>query len=278
MKVVFAPTVPPPEGAVVANQAGYTGDTIYLSQDGHYIGDDGFVVPKNFIEFYGRFPNMVRNWVKKRLSTQPDNEVEDWTQDLLIHLQSLPEDSKHRDAGKTDLVQVFDPFRQYGASERRFRHFLNVCLMRKFLTVGSKFSRNPLSRMDNVSLSAAEQDEFIMQSGGVDEYVYKNSTELSLGTDKEFKAQDDQMFTGEFIDFVVDRDPEVAPLLTAVLRSGGSFADTRRFWCSTCDRLATEKEVQSGLHSGHQLGIDQKEFNRFRGRLKELAGQFVREE
>jgi hypothetical protein len=31
--------------------------------DGHYVGHDGFVVPKNFDEFHERFPQYVRNWV-----------------------------------------------------------------------------------------------------------------------------------------------------------------------------------------------------------------------
>ena len=29
--------------------------------DGQYIGHDGFVVPKNFDEFYERFPEYIRN-------------------------------------------------------------------------------------------------------------------------------------------------------------------------------------------------------------------------
>jgi hypothetical protein len=33
--------------------------------------------------------------------------------------------------------------------------------------------------------------------------------------------------------------------------------------------------VDSGKHLGHGLGIEQRQFNRFRSRLKELAVRFV---
>ena len=279
--MAFAPIVPPPEGAVAAAQGGYKGDRFYVSADGHFVGDDGFVVPKDFTEFYARFPKHIHNWVKKRMYTgTSEDEVEDWTQDLLIHLQFLPEESKHRKGGKADVVQTFDPFRQYGASQRRFLSYINFCLMNKFRTVGSKFSRNPLSRADNISLSGSEMDDAKAAHVSMDsteEFVYQHSTQLSKASQKGFKAQDDQMFTGEFLEFVRKKEPEVAPLLHAVWSAGGSFADTRRFWCVTCSRLSNLLEVQSGIHTGHQLGIEQRQFNRFRGRLKELAGKFVRE-
>ena len=265
---------------MVAAQDGYTGDRFYASTDGHYVGDDGFVVPKDFTEFYARFPHHIHNWAKKRMYGGSEDEVEDWSHDLLIHLQSLPKESKHREDGKTDVIQTFDPFRQYGASQRRFLSYINFCLMNKFRTVGSKFSRNPLSRADNISLSGNEADEAKMGHDRMDsteEFVYQHSTQLSKASEKGFKTQDDRMFTGEFLEFVYKKEPEVAPLLHAVWEAGGSFADTRRFWCVTCKRLSNLLEVQSGAHTGHQLGIEQRQFNRFRGRLKELAGKFVRE-
>src|SRR5467141_2386227 len=63
--------------------------------DGRYIGHDGFVVPRNFDEF----PEYVRNWFKRHADrATPKEDVEDWTQDLLIHLRYLPTASKHREA------------------------------------------------------------------------------------------------------------------------------------------------------------------------------------
>src|SRR6516225_4398094 len=85
--------------------------------DGRYVGHDGFVVPRDFDEFYERFPQHVRNWVGRHVDrSTPKQDVEDWTQDLLIHLQYLPANSKHRAAGKQDIVETFDPVRHHGAN------------------------------------------------------------------------------------------------------------------------------------------------------------------
>jgi len=89
--------------------------------DGRYVGHDGFVAPRDFAEFYERFPQHVRNWVARHVDrSTPKQDVEDWTQDLLIHLHCLPPNSKHRESGKQDVVQTFDPIKQYGASRARF--------------------------------------------------------------------------------------------------------------------------------------------------------------
>ncbi len=57
----------------------------FTIKDGHYVGSDRFVVPRDFDEFYQRFPDYVRNWVSKHVRTSaPKEDVEDWTHDLLI--------------------------------------------------------------------------------------------------------------------------------------------------------------------------------------------------
>lgn len=44
----------------------------------HYVGHDGFVVPKDFDEFHDRFPQQVCHWVNRHVdrSTQKED-VED---------------------------------------------------------------------------------------------------------------------------------------------------------------------------------------------------------
>jgi hypothetical protein len=63
----------------------------------------------------------IPNWVKRhadRLALKDD--LEDWTQDLVIHMRYLPRTSKHREAGREDIVQTFDPAKHHGASQPRF--------------------------------------------------------------------------------------------------------------------------------------------------------------
>jgi hypothetical protein len=145
----------------------YPGDKFHISADGHYVSDlDGFSVPKNFMEFYTAYPLYVRRWASKWLhKTDPnDEDVRDWEQELLLYLHYLPETSKARQPnyrhpnGCTDVIQCFDPYRQYGASERRFRNYLNICLHNRSLTMMGKMKKNPAYRKDNLPFSVIADD------------------------------------------------------------------------------------------------------------------------
>jgi hypothetical protein len=74
----------------------YKADSFTI-RDGRYVGHDGFIVPRDFEEFHERFPHYVHSWVNRHADrTAPKEDLEDWAQDLLIHLQHLPATSKHR--------------------------------------------------------------------------------------------------------------------------------------------------------------------------------------
>lgn len=108
----------------------------FTIKDGRSVGSDGFVVPKDFAEFHERFPDYVHRWVSKHAATSASQgDIEDWTQDLLIHLSRLPLTSKYREAGKEDIVATFDPLRHYGANEARFCNYINLCLANQFRTM-----------------------------------------------------------------------------------------------------------------------------------------------
>lgn len=113
-----------------------------LAEDGHYAGDDGFVVPRNFDEFYERYPKYVVNWVKNRLNRyEVDEDVEDYTQELLINLKYLPARSFNRgEAHKTchDVIEAFDPNEEGGATELIFRKYLNTVVAQAFNVVQAK--------------------------------------------------------------------------------------------------------------------------------------------
>jgi hypothetical protein len=113
-----------------------------VTEDGHFVGDDGFVVPRNFDEFYERYPKHVLNWAKRRINHfQVDEVVEDWAQDLLIYLKFSPARSFNR--GETDkpcrgVIEAFDPSKQGGASELSFRKYLNAVLADMFNAIAAK--------------------------------------------------------------------------------------------------------------------------------------------
>jgi hypothetical protein len=114
----------------------HTNGQFSVSKDGHYIGDDGFVVPRNFDEFYKRFPKYILNWTRKRLNSfTVDQDVEDWAQDLLIHMKFLPAGSKHGLSGANgrelrciDVIEMFNPHEAGGASEPIFRKYITAHL------------------------------------------------------------------------------------------------------------------------------------------------------
>jgi len=236
----------------------YTGDPFTVSADGHYIGDDGFVVPANFDEFYRRYPKYVLNWVKKRLNRfSVDEDVEDWTQDLLIHMKWLPQASKHRQPGANgrpdgcaDVVETFNPYQQYGASERRFRNYINFCLANKFNTVQSKRQKNPVCRPGNIAfgISLDETDPTINS----DEFIHSNSPHLEAQADKLQKQHDDRLFTNQFRDYVRKEDPSVLPAIEAL---------------SACGPMGEAAEY---------MGVTEQEFSRYRARLKQLAECFLK--
>src|SRR5208283_1008003 len=180
-------------------------------RDGHYIGSDGFVVPKDFEEFYQRYPDYVRKWVSKHADTSASKEdVEDWTQDLLIHLYCLPPTSKYREAGNKDIVETFDPVKHYGANQARFRNYINLCLANKFRTMHSKRMKDALCRPANLSLGAQMERE---ERTCVDyEYCQRKSAQLRTTAKASEKRLQDGAFLQEFVNFVRREDTKVLPL------------------------------------------------------------------
>jgi hypothetical protein len=221
-------------------------DDPFTVRDGRYVGHDGFVVPKNFDEFDQRFPHYVRHWVSRHAekSAQPED-LEDCTQDLLIHLRYLPLTSKYRKAGKEDIVQTFDPSKHHGANLRRFLNYINLCLGNKFRTMQSARTKNPLCRTGNVALSVQRDAENCGQVD--DEYCHAHSEYLRTASEHlEERAQNRHRIT-EFTDFVSREDSGVLPAVGAICATG-TQADAARFLRTTD---ATFARMRSRLH---QLG------------------------
>lgn len=114
-----------------------TFDAYTIDATGRYIGRDGFVVPANFPEFYDRFPTCVRDWCRGYVSNSQTRTMtrEDIESELLLHLMSLPPESKHRERGFTDRIQLFSPDAAYGVTRQRFFHFVSLILRNRFIQV-----------------------------------------------------------------------------------------------------------------------------------------------
>lgn len=70
-------------------------ESFTVSEDGHYVGADGFLVPRDFREFFDRDPFWVRRWVTRRVGRRfGQNAVFDLEQELLLYLCALSPKSR----------------------------------------------------------------------------------------------------------------------------------------------------------------------------------------
>ena len=149
---------------MVRNNAVRGGESFSVTADGRYVGEDGFLVPKDFREYFERDPLRVRRWLRRRLAGRlAEDTILDVEQDLLLYLCSLAADSRFRRKGTNgrpdgcvDVIQCFDPVRHFGATAARFHHFINLCLANRLSSILAKQRRNPLCDPRNVSLASFE--------------------------------------------------------------------------------------------------------------------------
>jgi hypothetical protein len=217
--------------------------------DGRYIGSDGFVVPRDFEEFFERFPDYVRRWVSKHADkSAPREDLEDRMQDLLIHLLNLPQTSTYREAGKKDIVETFDPVKHYGANQARFRNYVNLCLANKLKTFHAKSLKNALFHPGNLSFGAQMESEDLRTVD--DEYCHSHSAYLQRAANASEKQAWDRTYLEEFAEFVRREDQKVLSTIEAIFTTG-TQADAADW-----------------------LGITETEFGRMRTRLGQLTKCF----
>lgn len=197
------------------------------TEDGHFVGCDGFVVPKNFVEFFEREPMSVRRFLMKKLHRQMVDEVVlDLEQDLLLHLHYLPASSKHRKEGKTDIIQCFDPSKHHGASAKRFHNYLALCMNNRFCTIMHKQKKNPIYHKNNLSIAGADsqqldrENSFAVTGEVSEEFLHNNSTfvaQMSRRDDE--NAHFRKLFVQQFRDYVQQAAPEILPVIDAISES-----------------------------------------------------------
>jgi hypothetical protein len=235
-------TLAPQQGP--SAEQGYKGDP-FEYVDGHYVGHDGFVVPNDFAEFYERFPDHIRRWVKRHVRKSSSNEnIADWAQDLCAHLSSLPATSKYRRAGKRDVIQTFDPFRHYGATLPRFLNYINRCLANRFRTIHSEHMRNPLSRAEpllcpQIGEEASSDDELC-------EILVEKLKAVDVRSRKKLE---DRLLIGRFVEFVRNLNPRTLLALEAIAVTGTQAEAARKMG-------ATSAEVGRLYRQIRELGRD----------------------
>jgi hypothetical protein len=146
-----------------------------VSEDGHFVGHDGFVVPRSFKESFERHPRYVHSRVRLLWPKVSGAECEDREIELLIFLMSLPEKSKFRALGYNgfphgckDRIQTFSPDHAYGASKPRFLNYVKMILTNHFTSLSVMASSNPIQRRSTLSLYSLDQNGTIIDEA----YVY----------------------------------------------------------------------------------------------------------
>jgi hypothetical protein len=164
-------------------------------------------------------------------------------------MKYLPATSKHRKAGKEDIVQTFDPAKHHGANLPRFLNYVNLCLANKFRTIHSKRRKDAMCHTENLSLTGQRDSE---ECGEVDDvYCLAHSEYLRRAADISEKRAQDEEFVREFVDFVRRKDPSVLPSIKSILATG-TLGDAAEF-----------------------LGITEARFSRLRTRIRQLGKCFM---
>ena len=170
-------------------------------ETGHLVGDDGFVVPKTFAEFYERFPDYAKRTALAYLRCDVDT-VEDTTQTIWALLM------------RNRVIEKFDPARMRGCNQRRFYWYLGMCVRRRAITTWNANNEEP-------SHNAVSIDGDV-ENGFTEERVHVARllpvTELDLT---------DQLFIDQFKRYVSETQPKMAERYMTVL-DGLAAGETRR--------------------------------------------------
>ena len=228
-------------------------DLYTVSEDGHFIGDDGFVVPRSFEEFFARHPRYVRDKVHQRWPNLSEGEREDRENELLIFLMTLPEKSKFRARGFNgfaqgcqDRIQTFYPDNAYGASKVHFFCYVKMILANRCISLAEKASSEPIRRYNTLSLHSLDPD------GVVSDEAYINALSTEGGTFGMVYDHviENRIFVDAFLRFVKKYNPELLVIIRAI-----QMTDTF-------------------VEAKHALGLPSRHFARARSRLVVLYACF----
>ncbi len=113
-------------------------DTWTVDSAGRFVGDDGFVCPANFAEFYAEHSEYVGLMARKQLWGATPDELEDRTQHLLMMLL------------ERKVIERFHPNRTGGCNAKLFFAYIGLCLRRQSITLWSGDKNEPTSNADPI--------------------------------------------------------------------------------------------------------------------------------
>jgi hypothetical protein len=210
-----------------------------VSVDGHYVGKDGYVVPKNFGEFFERYPLRVRRWLTRRVRQRLGQDaIPDLEQDLLFYLCTLAPESRFRRRGAngrpdgcTDVIQCFDPVRHFGATAARFHNFISLCLANRLNTILARQRRNPLCNPRNVSIATFQENEGGPEWAGEanEAYLLRHSGTFAGECRRRADAEGPilKAYVREFEQFVLQTKPKLVSVVHAIQRTA-TFRDAQK--------------------------------------------------
>ncbi|HWR15182.1 MAG TPA: hypothetical protein VN577_10155 [Terriglobales bacterium] len=191
----------------------------FRRRKGHWVGADGFVCPKDFAEFYDRFPNYAQRWVAMNLRslTYDRADVEEWTNELLLFLMQRKPRQKTRKI--SDAIETFDPRRCEGASKSRWFRYLDAILWNRFrdlldhrkrdyLRKPNAFPINPDGTLGSAFHGAERSTDDVLDLGIED--VSQETAEA------EHVKQEQRLHVWGYREFVAKHDPDLLPLMDAI--------------------------------------------------------------
>jgi hypothetical protein len=186
-------------------------------QNGHFVGSDGFIVPRNFTEFSEKFPNYTFRWVQNNLKpplVRSKDDVLDWASDLNQHLMTIS--AKKRKAGKVDVIDCFDPVAACGATQAKFLYFVDVCLKRRFVSILRHLRTDALNGHTRSETNISLQEQAgTSDSQTVEEQIYSLS-ELHTIPDQAADYRDKKDFIDGFRAFAGIHDPYIVQFMELV--------------------------------------------------------------
>lgn len=236
--------------------SGHVREPYSVSADGHYIGEDGFVVPRSYAEFREQFPTHVRNFVDRHMFGYSQADCEDCTSELDIYLMTMPRVSKFREAGCNgfpdgcaDRIQMFDPEKANGASKARFLSFINRLLTNCFISLRKQQYNNPVGR--NSTLAITLQDDANGPGIISNEFLHLLSSSAYRQGQEVQRQMERHAEVSRIRSFVGRHNPELLPVLDAL-------AITETF-----------------IEAQKMLGMNDQLFTRARNRLRTLTASFL---